>query len=82
MRPCTLHMVIGSDNSIVYGRHFYGASTIRQSVFGLVHSFVMSLGITNTTHDDDTRSLLRRIMAFWYHHFILQDGVSSEYVRQ
>lgn len=80
MRPSTLHAVLGTDSSIVLGRHFYAASTIRRSCFGIVHTFAMEVGITNTLHDDDTRSLLRQFMALWYRHFVLQDGFARTYI--
>lgn len=33
----------------------------------------MGLGITNTFHEDATKSLLRQILALWYMHYIIQD---------
>lgn len=73
MRPCTPHFVLGTEPSIVLGRHFYSASSIRRSCYGIVHTFIMGLAITNTVHDKDTKSLLRQIMALWYRHFIIHD---------
>lgn len=78
MRPCTPHLVLGTAPSIVLGRHYYAASSIRRSCFGIVHTFVMGLGITNTYHDDGTRSMLRQLMALWYRHFILHDGFARK----
>lgn len=73
MRPSTPHFVLGTEPSIVLGRHFYSTSAIRRSCYGLVHTFVMGTSITNTTHDNETRSLLRQIMALWYRHLILHN---------
>lgn len=74
MRPCTPHFVLGMAPSIVLGRHYYATSAIRRSCFGIVHTFVMGLNITNTFHDDGTRTMLRQLMALYYRHFILHDG--------
>lgn len=74
MRPSTPHLVLGTAPSIVLGRHYYATGTIRRSCFGIVHTFVMGLGITNTFHTDATRSMLRQLMALYYRHLILHDG--------
>lgn len=78
MRPCTPHFVLGTSPTIVLGRHFYSASTIRRSAFGVLHTFIMGLVITNTSHEDGTKSLLRQIMAFWYRHFIIHNKFGGE----
>jgi hypothetical protein len=69
MRPSTPHYVLTVEDSITYGRHFYSASTISDSVYGILHSFVLGIGVTNTLHDN-TKTLMRRIMAMWYIHFV------------
>jgi hypothetical protein len=69
MRPSTPHYVLTVDDSITYGRHFYCASMISDSVYGIVHSFVLGLGVTNTLHTT-TKTLMQRIMAMWYMHFV------------
>lgn len=79
MRPCTPHFVLGTESSIVLGRHFYSTSSIRRSCFGLVHTSVMGVGITNTTHDEGTRSLFRQLMALWYRHLVLQGLFDSTF---
>jgi hypothetical protein len=68
MKPTTLHYVVTVEDSITYGRHFYSASTISDSVFGLIHSFVVGVGATNTLHEAGTRTFLHRIMAMWQEH--------------
>lgn len=79
MKPCTPHAVLGTAPSIVLGRHFYAASTIRRSAFGVLHTFILGLFITNTSHEDGTKSLLRQVMALWYRHFIIYEKFGSEY---
>lgn len=78
MKPSTPHFVLGMDSTIVLGRHFYASSAIRRSCFGIVHALVLGSGITNTFHEDDTRSLLRQIMGAWYRHFVLHEGFGRE----
>lgn len=80
MRPCTMHCVLGTDNTIVLGRHFYATGTIQRTCFGIVHAFVMGSFITNTFHVDDTRSLPRQMLGAWYRHLVLHDGFESEYL--
>lgn len=78
MRPCTPHFVLGIAPSIVLGRHFYAVCTILRTVFGIVHTFMMGLTITNTVHEDGTKSLLRQMMALWYRHFIIADRFGGQ----
>jgi hypothetical protein len=58
------HWVLGTSNAICSGRHFYGASTIRNSVVAIVHSFLLSGALTNADHLE-TRTLLYQMMVFW-----------------
>lgn len=69
MRPNTVHFVITVEDCIVYGRHFYSSASMQASIFGIVHTFVMSYTLTNTLHEElDT--MLRRMMVMWSaHHF-------------
>lgn len=73
MCPCTPHWVIGTWLTIVHGRHYYTTCTIRRSCFGIVHTFVMGLFVTNTFHEDATRSMLRQLMALYFRHLVLHD---------
>jgi hypothetical protein len=73
MRPSTPHFVLTIKDSITYGRHFYSASTISDSVYGVIHSFVLGLGVTNK-FCENTMSLLHRIMGMWYAHFVIGEG--------
>jgi hypothetical protein len=68
MRPCTPHYVLGVEHSIVNGRHLYATSTIRDTCYGIIHTFVMSHTITNAEHNV-TRTLLRRLLTMWIEYF-------------
>lgn len=69
MKPTTMHYVLTPEDSITLGRHFYSASTISDSIFGVIHSFAVGLGATNTLHESGTRTFLHKIMAMWQEHF-------------
>lgn len=74
MRPGTPHFVLGAFPTIVLGRHYYAAGCIQRSCYSIVYTVVMGLGLTNTFHDDRTRSMLRQLMALTYRHYILEHG--------
>ena len=65
MRPGVPHFVIGPEDAICYGGHFYATSHMHTTLQSLVHSFVVSDFITNITHHP-SRSLLRRIVLLYY----------------
>lgn len=64
MRPGTVHFVLTVENSITDGRHGYAASTMAESAYAIIHTFVLDPFITNTTHYA-TQKLWRRIFKFW-----------------
>lgn len=72
MRPATPHYVVTLENSITYGRHFYSTATLLESVWGIVHSFVMGYGVTNVLHENVTRTYLHRIMAMVSSFFVTE----------
>lgn len=82
MMGCTPHCVVGLEGSIVHGRHYYSTCGIRRHCFGLVHTLVLGYSITNTFHDDGTRSMIRQLMALWYRHFIIRDGFERKLAPQ
>src|SRR5271156_2643268 len=64
MPPGVPHWVLSTSNAICVGRHFYGASTIRLSIIGIVHVFFLEGFITNEDHLQ-TRTLLYQLLVFW-----------------
>jgi putative flippase GtrA len=68
MRPNTPHYVLGVENCITHGSHFYSASTIADTCCAIVHTFILNATLTNQAHDE-TRALLRRMMAMWMSHY-------------
>lgn len=66
MRPNTPHLVMTPESSICYGGHFYTCSTIRETCYGLLHTFVASSLITNTHHTAASRDILRRLLTYFW----------------
>jgi hypothetical protein len=64
MPPGVPHWVLSSSNAICIGRHFYASSTIRLSILGIVHGFLLSGSLTNEDHLP-TRTLLYQLLVFW-----------------
>jgi len=65
MRACTPHFAFGIEPSILHGDHFYLIELMPQTLQSLMHSFVLSNFITNTTHYP-SRAILRRLVIFCY----------------
>lgn len=64
MRPNTPHMVYTVFDSICHGWHFYTTSTLRDSLYGIVHCFMAQEVVTNTEHPKSIHLLLRLIHYF------------------
>jgi hypothetical protein len=59
-----MHAVFSPENCIFEGGHFYTASTMQDTMFGIVHTFIHNF-YTNT--DKPSHGiLLRRIVWFYY----------------
>ena len=67
------------ENVICHGGHFYATSTMQDTMFGIVHTFICPDSLTNankTTHG----IVLRRIAAFYHDVLVLdrlEDGGES-----
>ncbi|KAA1477825.1 hypothetical protein DENSPDRAFT_624538 [Dentipellis sp. KUC8613] len=64
-RPNQLHWVYGVDPTIVYGRHFYPASSLDDSLYGQVHTQLVGDILTNASHPR-VRPILADFMILWY----------------
>jgi hypothetical protein len=73
MRPNTPHYVLGVENTITFGRHFYATSTISDTCYGILHTFMLNSVVTNQQHDQ-TRTFLRRLMGMWQQLFVEGDS--------
>ena len=77
MRPNTPHAVFTPEPSICHGGHFYSTSTMQDTMFGIVNTFMNPSALTNTDHPPHA-ILLRRIAAFYHESLVKQqvrDGV-------
>ena len=70
MRPNLPHVIYTPKHAICHGGHFYAISTIQDTMFGLVHSFISGNFVTNTDHPT-SRKLLRRMAHFYHGAFVL-----------
>ncbi len=77
MKPNTPHSVFTIEHSIAIGGHFYSFANIQQTVFGLVHAFVMDTLVTNTEHPK-TRVLLFRMLQYVYKFYVEGADTKSE----
>lgn len=76
MRPNTPHAVFSPEHTICHGGHFYATTTMRDTMFAIVHTFVSPHVLTNTDHPSHG-ILLRRIAAFYHEALVqkrLEDG--------
>jgi hypothetical protein len=70
MRPNTAHAVFTPDNVICHGGHFYATSTIQDTMFGLVNTFISPDRLTNA--EKPTHGLVLRRIAAFYHDALVQ----------
>jgi hypothetical protein len=65
MRPNTPHAVFTPEHVICNGGHFYATSTMQDTMFGIVNTFICPDVLTNA--QKSTHGLvLRRIASFYY----------------
>src|ERR1700742_1600005 len=70
MRPNTPHAVLTPMPSIVRGSHYYVTSTIRDTLYGMLHTFARRNFITNSDNRTAAFLLLTRILAYVHGHFV------------
>jgi hypothetical protein len=71
MRPNTPHAVFTPENAICHGGHFYATSTMQDTMFGVVHTFICPTSLTNENKPSHCL-VLRRIAAFYHDVFVQQ----------
>lgn len=65
MRPNTPHAVFTPKHAICHGGHYYACTTMRDTMFGIVHALIGGNVLTNAEHPA-SRLLLRRIATFYH----------------
>ena len=80
MRPNTPHAVFTPEHSICHGGHFYSTSTMRDTMFAIVNTFIAPVALTNNDHRSHG-IFLRRIAAFYHETLVnrkdLEEGGKS-----
>lgn len=71
MRPNTLHAVFTPEHVICHGGHFYATTTMQDTMFGIVNTFIFPDVLTNADKQSHSQ-VLRRIAAFYYDVLVLQ----------
>ena len=64
MRPNTPHLVVTPEHAICHGGHFYAMATIRDTCFGIYHTFVAGTNLTNTEYSLHASQMLTRMLFF------------------
>jgi hypothetical protein len=77
MRPNTPHVVFTAEHSVCLGGHFYATSTLRDTCYGMMHTFIAGSLVTNAQHTKHAFMLLSRLLAFFECHF-LDSGASRD----
>lgn len=78
MRPNTPHIVYTAESAVCLGGHYYSASTLRDTCYGMIHSFVAGSVVTNTSHVKEAFMLLARMVIFYHDMFLLETSDSDK----
>ena len=73
MRPNTPHLVVTPEHAICHGGHFYAMSTIRDTCFGIYHTFIGGALLTNTEYSLHAQQMLTRMLFFIRDSFVDRD---------
>jgi hypothetical protein len=69
-------MVFTPEHSICHGGHFYATTTMQDTMFAIVHTFVSPFSLTNNDHRSHA-IFLRRIAAF-YHETLVKPPLDDD----
>ena len=78
MRPNTPHVVFTAEHSVCMGGHFYATSTLRDTCYGMFHTFIAGSIVTNAQHTKQAFMLLSRMVAFFESHFLTTSNSGSD----
>jgi hypothetical protein len=73
MRPNTAHAVFTPDNVICHGGHFYASSTMQDTMFGIVHTFMSHMCSPTQTSQHMALSCVALL------HFIMMSSSRSDW---
>lgn len=77
MRPNTPHIVFTPEHSVCLGGHYYATSTMRDTCYGMIHSFISGSVTTNTEHVREAFKLLSRMVIFYHSEFMSTKGAGG-----
>jgi len=69
MRPNTPHAVFTPENAICHGGHYYAATTMTDTFYGISHCFNADRLLTNVQHQN-SRRMIRKIIDLYYSAFV------------
>lgn len=81
LRPGTIHAVFGVEPTIIYGRHFLSSSNISESVFMLIHCFILGDSITNSLSMEGRR-LHFQYLAWIEKHYSSAESLDGKFYSQ
>lgn len=70
MRPGLVHSVTTLQTAVAVGGHFFSFSTMKYSLYSILHTFVGSNSITNVSMDVEQQMILR--IAPYFHRSMLE----------
>jgi len=77
MRPNTLHAVFTTEHSVCMGGRYISTSTLRDTCYGILQSFISRKSSTGDGHVREAFMLLARIVAFYSTSLMASEGDSS-----
>lgn len=66
MKPNTPHYEFTLESSICHGCYFYATSTIRDTCYGIIHSFLAGQFISKLELGSEASELLRRLVRYYF----------------
>ena len=70
-----MHAVFSPENCIFEGGHFYAASTLQDTMFAIVHTFINNF---HTNAEKSTYGLLLRRIGWFYHKALVQKQLQDD----
>src|SRR5277367_2071684 len=72
IKPNTPYATLTMEHSIIHGGYFYSSLTMQDSMFGLVHCFIINF--PKTISQAPLHYLLQRLVIFYYQSFVINRG--------
>jgi hypothetical protein len=82
IRPCRPHAIVALHHTVCQSGYLYSWATMRDTCFGILHDFGTGLFFSSAERVWDSRELIRRIITYFYMHFVegrSQSGMTPPY---